>query len=449
MTARPRRATALVIGAGAAGLAAARALREHEVDVTVLEARDRIGGRTWTDYAFGDVPVEFGAEFIHGRHVATWEWVERLGLRTFHWTKLSDSMVRLEDRAWLPMDQARARYAEFDITRSWNLPDVPPRPSEDWRSYLIRIGFTRDQLRYVKRSWANACGESMRFLSACAMLEQIRGNHEAGIGDYRILDGYGALLDGLARDSDVRLGAVVTRVDTGDGRARVTLAGGEELRADVAVVTLPVGVLQCGTVEFSPELPEEKVRALQGLRMGPVVKLVFRFDAPIVEPHISAIYSADNPPMWWSPSFGHPTTGSQVWTAFVSGDWAMELLSFGEQEALDRALDALRRELGLERLEASDGRVIDWPDDPYSRGGYSFVLPGHDGARERLAAPTPPLFWAGEATEPEHRAATVHGALESGKRAAREVVRHVGEGAPPATLVSAADEPLRDNGHGW
>ena len=73
-------------------------------------------------------------------------------------------------------------------------------------------------------------------------------------------------------------------------------------------------------------------------------------------------------------------------------------------------------------LEATAARLINWPDDPYTRGGYSFVLPGHDGAREKLAAPTPPLYWAGEATAPEAQAATVHGALTSGRRAAAEVL---------------------------
>ena len=411
-----------------AGLAAAHELRQHGIHPIVLEARDRLGGRTWTDHGFADMPVELGAEFIHGESVATWRWVKALDLHTARWPKLGDAMVRLEDGAFLPMDQARARYPDFDITRSWKLPDIPPRPNEDWRSYLLRLGFTRDQLRYVKRSWANACGESMRFLSAAAMLETIRGTFENGIGDHRILDGYGAIVDGLAEGLDVRLGHVVTEVAMHGPGVRVTLEGGERFEAEAAVVTLPVGVLQSGLVSFSPELPESKVLALRGMRMGPVIKLVFRFDRAIVPEHVSAVYSAKNPPMWWSPSFGR-TPASHVWTAFVSGDWAMDLLSLGERGALDAAVEALRAELGRNDLQPLDARLIAWPDDPYSCGGYSFVLPGHDGARKLLAEPTPPLFWAGEATEPEGRSATVHGALESGMRVAREVRASLQAGA--------------------
>lgn len=420
-------ARVLVVGAGMAGLSAAHELRQRGMDAVVVEARDRLGGRTWTDFGFADVPVELGAEFIHGPNVSTWRWVESLGLRTVLWTKTHDSMVRLADGAWLPMDEARARYPDFDVTRSWNLPDLPPRPNEDWRSYLLRLGFTRDQLLYVKRSYANACGESMRFLSAPAMLESIRGNFENGIGDYRILDGYGALVEGMRRDLDVRLNAPVALVAHDAAGVSLTLDGGETLEGDAAIVTLPVGVLQSGLVTFAPDLPERKTTALRGLRMGPVIKLVFRFDRAIVPSHVCAVYSAENPPMWWSPSFGHGVE-CHVWSAFVSGDWAMELLSLGDQGALDAALDALRTELGRDDFRVVDARLVSWPDDPYSCGGYSFVLPGHDGARKLLAEPTPPLFWAGEATEPEGRAATVHGAIESGIRAAHEVQRHLGRG---------------------
>ena len=430
----------LVVGAGVAGLAAARALAQAEEEVVVLEAKDRIGGRTHTSYDFADVPVELGAEFIHGDRAATWELIRELGLETLHWRKTDDSLVRLEDGAWLTMAEAKSAYPDFNQTRIWALPDEEPLPFECWHDYLTRIGFSREQLRYVARSFSNACGESMRMVSAKAILDMLRDKgQESGLGDYRLLGGYGELVEGLAEGTEVHLNTAVQEVIwSASGNVEVITATGKRYEADNAVIAVPLGVLQ-GHVLFSPVLPDFKRSALAGLRMGPVIKLIYKLTEPISE-EVMAIYSRLNPPMWWSPSFGHETD-ENIWTAFVSGDKASELLALGEEGALAYALTSLREELGRPDLRAETAQLVNWCADPFVRGGYSYVLPGHEGARQGLATPTPPLYWAGEATEPEHRAATVHGALLSGRRAAAELLSYAGEVvAPIAAEVDAPQE---------
>lgn len=415
----------LVIGAGVAGLAAAKRLQEAGEEVKVLEAKDRIGGRAYTNRDFADIPVEFGAEFVHGDQVATWELIKALELPTLHWNKETDSVVRLEDGSWLSMAEARNSHPDFELTRSWDLPDVEPLANENWRSYLRRIGFDRQQLQYVRRSFANACGENMRFLSAKAMLAMLRDKDgESGLGDYRIMGGYDRVVEHLAEGLELHLNDPTLHMSwsTGGG-VSVTTLGNSTYKADAAVIAVPLGVLQANTIRFTPSLPDLKQMAFSGLRMGPVIKLIYKFAEPILSKEIMAIYSRENPPMWWSPSFGHDTKET-IWTAFVSGSWAVDLLALGETGALEQGLNALKKELGPDDLEATQSYLVNWPDDPYTRGGYSFVLPGFDGARERLAEPTPPLYWAGEACEPEHRAATVHGALLSGRRAAAEVLSY-------------------------
>lgn len=415
--------TTIIIGAGFAGLAAAHVLHKAGESVQILEARHRIGGRAWTSEDFANFPVEFGAELIHGNRVSTWEWVKRLQLHTVHWQKQDDSLVRMENGALLTMAEARARYPDFDLTRSWNLMHPPPADEdEDWRSYLIRLGFTSEQLRYVSRSFANATGEEMRLTSARAMLAELSASEaEIGSGDYRILEGYSAIYQKLARDVPVELNAVVTHIDWSDG-VTVTLDDGRQFAAERIIITLPVGVLQSDAVTFHPPLPDDKTSAIDGMVMGPVIKMIYRFQQDILPPNIGAFYSDLNPPMWWSPSLGRKPRKDIVWTAFVSGDRARELLQMGEGLALKFGLNSLRTELDNRMIEPVSTQFVNWVDDPYSLGGYSVVKPGHQNARDILAKPTPPLFWAGEATAPHHKAATVHGAYDSGVRAAKELL---------------------------
>ena len=414
----------LVIGAGIAGLSAAWHLGQAGLEAIVLEARDRIGGRVWTNRDFADIPIEFGAELIHGcsDEVNTWEWVRQLGLKTWHWQKTADSMIRMEDGRWLTMQAARAASAELDATRSWELGDAPaPDENEDLATYLKRVGFNETQLRYVQRSFANAEGDNMEFLNAKAHAHLFvdRGG-EGDYGDYRILDGYDSYYEKLAEGLDIRLNAAVRTIDWSAG-VMVTTADGRTFAGEEAVITLPVGVLKADRVRFIPDLPAVKQAALAGLQMGPVMKMVYEFESPILDAAIGAIYARGNPPMWWSPSLGREQ-GAVVWTAFFSGDYARDMLELGEEGALQQGLKTLRREIGNPDLAYKQARWVNWPRDEFSLGGYSVCLPGHYGARAKLAQASPPLYWAGEATAAHHLAAMVHGAYASGQRAAHEIV---------------------------
>lgn len=415
--------TTIIIGAGIAGLSAGYHLKQSGYDAVILEARDRIGGRVWTNHDFANIPIEFGAELIHGNTVNTWDWVHKLGLKTLHWQKTTDSMIRLEDGRWMTMADARTASPELDVTRSWDLGDVAkPQDDEDLRTYFERIGFNEEQLRYVQRSFANAAGEKMELLNAKAHAN-LGSDHdpEEGYGDYRILDGYDTYYTKLADGLDIRLNTVITAIDWSKDQVTIETAKGEIFKGDCAVITLPVGVLKANRIKFTPDLPQIKHEALAGLNMGPVMKMIYEFDAPILDQSIGAIYAKDNPPMWWSPSLGRDE-GAVIWTAFFSGDYAREMLALGEEKALQKGLETLRREVGNPDLQYKQARWVNWVHDEFALGGYSHCLPGYYDAREKLAQPTPPLFWAGEATAPHHLTAMVHGAYYTGQRAADEVI---------------------------
>ena len=224
----------------------------------------------------------------------------------------------------------------------------------------------------------------------------------------------------LRKGLDIRLECPVSEIDWSDG-IRVVAAAGDVFSADTAIITLPLGVLQAGRVHFNPPLPQIKREALAGLKMGPVMKLIYMFDEPLLDPSVGAIYARGNPPMWWSPSLGRDK-GAVVWTGFITGDYAREMLPLGEEAALRKGLETLRAEIGQPDLQFIKARWINWPEDEFALGGYSVCLPGHYLARDKLAQATPPLFWAGEASAPHHLAATVHGAYFTGQRAANEVL---------------------------
>jgi monoamine oxidase len=322
------------------------------------------------------------------------------------------------------MQDARRFNSQFEVTRTWKLPDVPVQTGdEDLEHYLRRIGFTDEQIRYTQRSYVNAAGDAIRYLSAEAYLEDMR-DESCGSGDFRIMDGYDRLIQHLASSLEIHLNTPVNRLEwSADGVRAITPSGTFE--AEQVIITASLGVLQAGLIEFVPALPPEKLHAIQALRMGPGIKLILKLNDHPVPRSIMAIYSDKNPPMWWSPSFGHDSDDI-IWTALATGDHARWLLEKGEQGALNAALETLRLECDRPDLQVLDAHLVNWPADPYIQGGYSVTPPGQQSQRAALAQPVSDvLFWAGEATMSSVYTATVHGAHASGERAAIEVLNRM------------------------
>jgi monoamine oxidase len=407
----------IVIGAGAAGVSAARALHDAGVQVKILEARNRLGGRLWTNRDFADHPIEFGGEYVHGDDISTQPIVRSLGLATVHWRKTDDSMIRLKDGRFFTMTEARANDPELDQVRSWRLPDIKPRvDGETFTEFLTRGGWNADQIHYVRRMFANAVGGDPDVIDAYQAMHDL--DAYAG-NDYRLLGGYDQVISHLAQGIDIRLNTVIESIAWGAGGVKIQAQDGTRYAADAAVVTLPVGVLKAGSVKFTPELPTEKTGALQKIAMSAVSKIILRFDTPVFRADIGAIYSAGCPPMWWSPTQGRPHRKHTVWSAFFSGRWAEKLYDMGEEKGVAYALETFRSEVGDKTITPSATKFVMWRDDPFAFGGYSVSLPGGFPGRTVLGKPTPPLYWAGEATAPT---STAHGAYDSGVRVAREIL---------------------------
>lgn len=410
-------AEVVVIGAGAAGLAAADALSRAGRHVLVLEARDRVGGRCFTRRMAGlDIPVELGAEFIHGEARSTRKLLRAAGVRAIESGRqqrtLEDGRLRRADGF---AEAQRAVYgasldADISFAEFLRGRKVPEKTKA--LAAMMVMGFDAADPADV---------------SARSIIDEWGEGGELGDSQPRPQGGYGPLFDWLARSLvvrgvSIRLQRVVQRVEW--RRGVVAVRGrflGEPflVRAKRAVITLPLGALQSGYVRFAPSIRKEG--ALRKLASGPVIRVAMRFDRAFWEANARGVAFFHNPqapfPTFWTPL----PMRAPLLTAWAGGPKAERLTGAPESKLLGHALASVRS-VFPRAPEPAAACVQDWAQDPFARLGYSYVRVGGESGRAELAEPVAnTLFFAGEATEAEEPG-TVAGALRSGARAARQIL---------------------------
>ncbi|GIW41544.1 MAG: hypothetical protein KatS3mg076_2121 [Candidatus Binatia bacterium] len=425
----------VVLGAGMAGVAAARELSARGLDVQVLEARDRVGGRIHSVRDFCASPVEGGAEFIHGKKAEHWPEVRRAAVHVRPCPQARDALFDLgSGPRWLPLVLLHPGvWPSFTILRDIRRL-VPPDHSA--REFLERRGF-RGRARILAELTLTAhLPGSADEIGMLGLLEDRVLDLETG-SNYRVDEGYDAVVRHMAQGLDVRFGFRVATVEWSSDGVSVRSDSDETVEARAAVSTLPVGVIKSGRVRFAPELPESKKTALRFVEMGPVLKILLRFEERFWPRRAASIVSAKGPVTLYWPVFYRVTDGPAVLTAYCTGPRAAALGRMSEEEAVKTVLEDLRRMFPKGVPKLVDARRIDWTSDPFSCGGYTFLRPGGTGARARLAAAdTGALFWAGSATATTTIAASVQGAYVSGLRAAGEVARFLGKGSEDVARTS-------------
>jgi monoamine oxidase len=428
-------ADVLIIGGGAAGLAAAGQLTRAGLRITLLEARDRLGGRILTRHHAG-YPVELGAEFVHGRPeeifgLAAAAAVPIVPVEGEFRRKSCGSLDGSLDGSW---DEAGHLMGEVEKLFA-KLPN--DELDQSFQHYLDRSGASEEVKQQASRYVQGFHAADASLISVLSILRDYQAQ-EADDGDrqFRIPTGYDHLVRGMAERmersrADVILNSVVKEIVWQPGEAVVRTAD-EEFRAERAIITLPLGVLRAHSVVFSPAL-KEKQHAMQFLEMGPVIRVSLcckeKFWEQQKEMADLGFLFTDDPqfPTWWTSNpLPYP-----ILTGWAAGPCALQLKGLGTPAIIDQAVQSLARITGVDmrslQAQITGAYTHDWQADPFSRGGYSYAAVGGIDAARALGAPVAEtLYFAGEATDSDGRNGTVHGAIASGARAAREVLQSAG-----------------------
>lgn len=431
----------VVVGAGAAGLACAQRLIGAGLEVQVLEATDRVGGRLWTDYSIGrGAPVETGALMVHGRRVATQDWARELRVNVRRLPVLQRSVFfrnHLPSRLpWMALPFHRRFGLHAVIQAGWTIPRRMrrwPAPDIPFDEFLERVRATPGARSLATFLHAHINVADPDEIGTLGTGGEEALSAEGWVHHYQLVEGYSELVRrrALPLRSQIRTRAIVTSIRRTDLGIRVQWNDDSipcATRARAAVVTLPLGVLKADSVEFDPPLSEPKRRVIGRLGYGSVMETILRLKGGNLVKRLG-----DCTMLWGntSTSFDRPFAGlrgrPEILSAFTAGREARRRSQLGDQEAVEASLAELSSFLPSDiRVGEVDGFLIRrWPEDPWIRGGYSFLPPGVTVAERRtLAEPIEGrLFFAGEATHSGGEAASVHGAIETGYRAATEVLR--------------------------
>ena len=425
---RRSEASAIVVGAGLSGLAAASALQRGGLQVRVVEARDRVGGRIWTSRAWPDLPIDLGASWIHGvdSNPVT-ELAEQAGARYVR-TRYGSSLWFGRDGRRLEVDGDLAESedmlerirAEIDDAASDLSLAQAVRGSQLWaRSDASR--------RAMLRKWINTAVEheyaaDWEHISAWYFDED--GDDLPG-GDALFPEGFDQIVGPLAEGLSIRTGDAVRRIARTTDGATVHLADGSALSADHVVVTVPLGVLQSGGIEFSEPLADERQRAIGTLRAGLLNKCCLRFDRV-------AWPSESDWLQWLGPREGFwvewvdlaHCAGLPVLMGFNAGAQAGEVERLDDRDTVASAHEALVAMFGSDFPAPRDGLVTRWGHDRHALGSYSYNAVGTQPDTRKELAGTDwdgVLAFAGEAAS-NHDFGSAHGAIHSGREVARQLL---------------------------
>ncbi|WP_117208834.1 FAD-dependent oxidoreductase [Allorhizocola rhizosphaerae] len=444
----------LVIGAGIAGLAAAQALRGLGHPVTILEARDRIGGRIWTD----EDGVDLGAHWIHGTDGnPITELVERLEIPYSYvggdssYTGGFDNLDLFGPDRRMTNQATKNRTLELadavlheleqraELARKRELPDVAL--AEAIHEILASRGYSQEDQEAVRYHLNVILRDDVAEDADKLSLKFWEDGYLVyGYGDSILHRGYRCVVDALADGLDVKLGHVVQRVETGEGAGPVRVVTDKgDFEADKVLVTLPLGVLKGGAVTFDPPLPEDKRSAIARLGFGTLNKIALHYDEPFwpQEQYVFGYLCRDTD--------RHPTVVISMWKShgkailvmLLGATLGRAMEGWSDEEVHRYATTVVRDLFGADAPAPDRVSRTAWTADPFARGSYTCI--GVNATPRDIGMLAEPvgerLYFAGEGTNTYHWGC-VHSAYESGLREAARISGDTTLYTPPSAETS-------------
>ena len=398
-----------IIGAGAAGLGAAHALKRAGVSFVVLEARERVGGRGHTVMASPEVTFDLGCGWLHSAD--------------------RNAFVKVADELHFEIDRKLPPWRE----RAWGNA-FPPKDRDDFVRSLDEFfdrleeaakgGVDHPANLYLEAGnrWNPMIDATSSYINGCetdrlSILDY--DAYEDTSLNWRVRRGYGALMAAYGASLPVHFNCAVTLIDHSAKRLRIETSQGT-LLADKAIITVPTNLIAQEAIRFFPALPE-KVDAAANLPLGLADKVMLALDEPEffpVDGNLRGATMRTEMGTYHLRPFGQPSI-----EGFFGGRFAQALEDAGDGAIAAHAIDEIVSFVGNDvRRKLRPLKESRWAHDPFARGSYSHALPGHAGKRAVLAAPVDNrLLFAGEATSPNFFS-TAHGAYDSGERAVREAL---------------------------